>query len=221
MGSRKWMIEFSYECDFMLHNAWLDIPCVFLCFIEMISDKHTWRRLIQFTYGRELVVHWAGLFLVLSFSLQHSDSCMIFSHQPFFDFCWFLVDELVFIRDATQVPSWLSSGVAESYSSLIISDTPAVLIVKEKNLIGTCIEASSSTTLGCCLVTMVAALRDTADGPPLISDICWYEDACHDVVAFVILVLTVDVRFGLFKDDESRHILAKTRRVVSYFSSAS
>ena len=102
MQNQVWMIEFSYECDFRLHNAWLLIPCVFLCFIEMISDKHTWRRLIWFTYGRELVVRWAGPFLVLSFCLQHSDSCMIFSRQPFFDLCWFLVDELVFIRDANS-----------------------------------------------------------------------------------------------------------------------
>jgi hypothetical protein len=39
--NQVWMIEFSYGCDFMLHNAWLDIPCVFIHFIEMISDKHT------------------------------------------------------------------------------------------------------------------------------------------------------------------------------------
>jgi hypothetical protein len=25
MHNRVWMIEFSCECDFMLHNAWLDI----------------------------------------------------------------------------------------------------------------------------------------------------------------------------------------------------
>ena len=25
MHNQVWMIEFSCECDFMLHNAWLDI----------------------------------------------------------------------------------------------------------------------------------------------------------------------------------------------------
>jgi hypothetical protein len=51
--------------------------------------------------------------------------------STFLDFCWVLVDELVFIRDATQVLPWLSNGVAESYSSLFISYTPAVLKIKE------------------------------------------------------------------------------------------
>ena len=88
MQNQVWMIEFSYECDSMLHNAWLDIPYVFLLFIEMISDTHTWRRLIWFTHGQELVVRWAGPFLVLSFSLQHSGSCMIFSRQPLL---WFML----------------------------------------------------------------------------------------------------------------------------------
>jgi len=41
MQNLAWMIEFSYECDSMLHNAWLDIPYVFLLFIAMSSDKHT------------------------------------------------------------------------------------------------------------------------------------------------------------------------------------
>ena len=39
MQNQVWMIKFSYECDSMLHNAWLDIPYVFLLFIEIISDK--------------------------------------------------------------------------------------------------------------------------------------------------------------------------------------
>ena len=84
------MIEFSCECDFMLYNAWLDIPYVFLCFIEVINDKHTWRRLIRFTCWRELVVHWAGPFLTLSFvfapSDEDTDNCMLFFHQPFLIF---------------------------------------------------------------------------------------------------------------------------------------
>ena len=29
MQNQVWMIEFSYECDFMLHNAWLDIVFYF------------------------------------------------------------------------------------------------------------------------------------------------------------------------------------------------
>ena len=60
-------------------------------------------------------------------------------------------------------------------------------------------------TLGCCLATMVTALQDTVDRPPLITDVCSYEDACLDVVAFVILVLAVNVQVGLFEGDESRH----------------
>ena len=90
MQNQAWMIEFSCEWDFMLHNAWLDIPYVFLLFIEMIRDKHTWRRLIRFTYWRELVVRWAGPFLTLSFvfapSDEDTDNCMLFFHQPFLIF---------------------------------------------------------------------------------------------------------------------------------------
>ena len=41
MQNQVWMIEFFYELDFMLHNAWLDIPYVFFRFIEVINDKHT------------------------------------------------------------------------------------------------------------------------------------------------------------------------------------
>jgi hypothetical protein len=76
-------------------------------------------------------------------------------------------------------------------------------------------------TSGCCLMTMVIAFQDTVDRPILGSNVYWYKDTCHDVVALVILVLTVDVRVGLLKNDESRHILAKTRWVASYFSSSS
>jgi hypothetical protein len=82
---------------------------------------------------------------------------------------------------------------------------PSRLDCQGKNIIVTCIEASSSTTLGRCLMTVVAALRDTVDRPPLIYDVWWSKDAWHDVVALVIPVLTVDVRVGLFKDDESWH----------------
>ena len=41
MQNLAWMIEFSYKCDSLLHNAWLNIPYVFILFVEMISDKHT------------------------------------------------------------------------------------------------------------------------------------------------------------------------------------
>jgi len=51
--------------------------------------------------------------------------------SSFLDFYWFLVDELVFIVDATQVLPWLSNSVAESCSSLFVSDMPAVLKIKE------------------------------------------------------------------------------------------
>jgi hypothetical protein len=69
-------------------------------------------------------------------------------------------------------------------------------------------------------MTVVVAFQDTVNIPPLISDVCLYEDACHEV-ALVILVFAVDVRVGLLKNDESRHILAKTRWVASCFSSSS
>ena len=120
--NQVWMIKFSYECDSMLHNAWLDIPYVFLLFIEIISDKHTWRRLIRFTYGWELVVRWVGPFLVLSFSLQHSDSCMIFSHQPFLIFVDSWLTGWCSLGMQTQVPPWLSlssNGMVENCSSLL------------------------------------------------------------------------------------------------------
>ena len=51
--------------------------------------------------------------------------------STFLDFCWFLVDELVFIIDATQGLPWLPNSVAESCSSLFVSDMPAVLKIKE------------------------------------------------------------------------------------------
>jgi hypothetical protein len=88
MHNLVWMIELSCECDFMLHNTWLDIHCGFLHLIEMISDKHTWRRLIWFTCWWELVVCWAGPFLVLSLDPRDKDTenCMLFFHQPFLIF---------------------------------------------------------------------------------------------------------------------------------------
>ena len=54
----------------------------------MVSDKHTWRRLIQFTCWWELVVRWARPFITLSFDLgdEDTDNCMLFFHQPFLIF---------------------------------------------------------------------------------------------------------------------------------------
>jgi hypothetical protein len=100
------------------------IYLMFFFFLLMISDKHTWRRLIPFTLWQELIVHWVGPFLILGLDPRDddTDNCTLFFHQPFLDFCWFLVNELVFIEDATQVLPWLSlssNGMAESYSSLV------------------------------------------------------------------------------------------------------
>ena len=139
MQNLAWMIEFSYECDYMLHNAWLNIPYVFLLFVEIISDKHTWRKLVRCTYQWGLHGFRSiqpDLFLPLAFL------CTIRSRRwgcrqlhdlipsTFLDFCWFLVDELVFIGDANS-SSLSSNNMAESCSSSFVSDTPTVLIVKE------------------------------------------------------------------------------------------
>ena len=55
------------------------------------------------------------------------------------------------------------------------------------------------------------ALRDTVINEPLIDDVCWHKDVRYDVVAFIILVLVVDVQISVFEDDGSRHILANKR----------
>jgi hypothetical protein len=138
MQNQAWLIEFSCKCDSMLHNAWLDIPCVFLCFIKMISDKHTWRRayLIYLSprahspLSRTSPCIKLCLYIIWCRYRQlhalHLSTCL--------DFYWFLDDELMFIGDITQVPPWLSlssSGMVERYSSLFVSDTPAVLMVEE------------------------------------------------------------------------------------------
>ena len=83
---------------------------------------------------RELIVHWAWPFLVLSFFLYHSDSFMFFSHQPFLIFVDSWLTGWCSLGMRTQVPPWLSlssNGMAKTCSSLFISDTPAVLMVKE------------------------------------------------------------------------------------------
>jgi hypothetical protein len=41
MQKQVWMIELLYECDSMLHHAWLNIPYVFILLFEMSCDKHT------------------------------------------------------------------------------------------------------------------------------------------------------------------------------------
>ena len=51
------------------------------------------------------------------------------------------------------------------------------------------------------------ALRDTVSSEPLIDDICYHENVHHDVVASRCLVLVDDVRHGVFKGDESRHLI--------------
>jgi hypothetical protein len=125
--------------------------------------------------------------------------------STFLDFCWLLVDELGFIGDANSSCSLIVQRCGGELFFFVYKRYASHLYCQGNNLIGTCIEPSSSTTLGCCLMTMVVALWDTVDRPPLIFDVWWYEDACHDVVSLVILVLVVNVRVGLFEDDESRH----------------
>ena len=130
LQNQVWMIEFSYKYHSMFHNTWLDIPYVFLLFIKIISDKHTWRRLIRFTYGRELVVHWAGPFL-----LYFLCSIRIVAWSSPINPSLICVDSWLMgwssLEMWTQVPPWLSSGMAESCSSLFVSDSPTVLMVKE------------------------------------------------------------------------------------------
>ena len=59
-------------------------------FTQMISDRTTWRRYVQFTYWWELVVHWVRPFFTLIFVFAPSDedidNCMLFFHQPFLIF---------------------------------------------------------------------------------------------------------------------------------------
>jgi hypothetical protein len=39
--NQVWVIELSHECVLMLHNAWLNVPYVFiLSSFEVSSDKH-------------------------------------------------------------------------------------------------------------------------------------------------------------------------------------
>ena len=96
--------------------------------------------------------------------------------STFLDFCWFLVDELGFIGDATQVPPWLSNDVAES-CCLIVNDTLAVLMVKE----GTSLVFAWKLHLRwlrdvflCPWLFMIP--WDTVDRPPLIDDILLTRD---------------------------------------------
>jgi len=59
---------------------------------------------------------------------------MLFFHQPFLIFVDSWLTSWGPLEMQTQVPPWLSlssNGVAESSSSLFISDTPAILIVEE------------------------------------------------------------------------------------------
>ena len=134
MQNLAWMIEFSYECDSMLHNAWLNIPYVFLLFVEMISDKHTWRRLVRCTYQWGLHGFRSiepDLFLPLAFFAP--SNCMLFFHQPFLIFVDPWLTSWGSLEMQTQVPPWSSNGVAESCSSLFVSDMLAILMIKERS----------------------------------------------------------------------------------------
>ena len=184
MHNQVWMIEFSYEWDFMLHNAWLDIPYVFLIFIEMISDKHTWRKLIRFTYWWELVVHWAGPLLTLSFvfapSNEDTDNCMLFFHQPFLIFVDSWLTSWYSLELQTWVPPWWSlssSGMAES-------NTPTVLMVDGRiSLVFAWKLPLQWLRVVILQPWLFMVSRDTVGRPLLNDDVYWHEDARHDVVA--------------------------------------
>jgi hypothetical protein len=94
----------------------------------------------------------------------------------------------------TQVSPWLSlssSGMVESCSSLFVSDTPAILMVKE----GTSLEFAWKLHLQ------------------------WLR-RCH-VWPWLSLVLIANGWADLFEDDRSKRILANMRWVAICFSSAS
>ena len=128
------MIEFSYECDSLLHNAWLNIPYVFLLFVEMISDKHTWRKLVRCTYQwglhgfRSIEL---DLFLPLAFLCNIQLHALLPSTLLDFVDPW--LTSWGSLEMQTQVPPWSSNGVAESCSSLFVSDMPAILMIKERS----------------------------------------------------------------------------------------
>jgi hypothetical protein len=150
---------------------------------------------------------------------EDTNNCMLFFHQPFLISVDSWLTSWVSLEMQTQVPPWLSlssSGMAESYSSLFVIGMLVVLMAEE----GTSLVFAWKLHLQRLKVVFMRpwlfmALWDTVDRPPLITDVCWYEDACQDVVAFVILLLAIDVQAGLFKGEESRHILANTRWVTS------
>ena len=107
-------------------------------FTQMISDRTTWRRYVRFTCWWELVVCWVGPFLTLIFvfapSDEDMDNCMLFFHQPFLIFVDPWLTSWGSLEMQTQAPPWLSlssSGMVESYSSLFVIDTRAVLMIKE------------------------------------------------------------------------------------------
>jgi hypothetical protein len=110
------------QCCIMF--GWTYLMFLSFLFTQMISDRTTWRRYVQFTYWWELVVRWAGPFLTLSFvfapSDEDTDNCMLFFHQPFLFFRWFLVDELGSIGDAN-----LSSSLAVCWHKNVRHDVVA------------------------------------------------------------------------------------------------
>jgi hypothetical protein len=60
---------------------------------------------------------------------------MLFFHQPLLIFVDPWLMSWGSLEMQTQVPPFFSSGVAKSYASLFTSDTPAVLIVKERTFL--------------------------------------------------------------------------------------
>ena len=140
------------QCCIMF--CWTYLMFLSFLFTQMISDRTTWRRYVQFTYWWELVVHWAGHFLLLGFSLCHSNNCIFFSRQPFLIFVGSWSMNWCSLEMQIQVPLWWSlssSTMAKSCSSLFAS----CLDGRGRNLIGTCMKASSPMTYGRHLASVV------------------------------------------------------------------
>jgi hypothetical protein len=109
----------------------------------------------------EIVVCWAGPFLALSFVFTQSedmDNCMPFFHQPFLISIDSWLMSCSSLEMQTQVLPWLSlasNGMSESCSSLFVSNTPAILMVKEGTPLVLAWKLHLQWLEGCLLVPMV------------------------------------------------------------------
>ena len=91
--------SFLYHVILLSFLLWILTLCLDLLLLSFLSVRASW-----------LWVHWARSLLAFSFSLHHpilemrirTIAC---SSSINLDFCWFLVDELGFIRDANSSSS--------------------------------------------------------------------------------------------------------------------